>query len=131
MKIKLFFLFLILVSADQIIKSISSFFVCNKNLAWSIPTAPAIFYLAWLIIIFILLFLFLKTENISQRIFITLIFSGAISNMIDRLRFGCVVDYIDIKIFPVFNLADIYITLGIIFLIAINLKKYKIPDTKY
>jgi signal peptidase II len=129
--IKLFFLFLILVSADQIIKIISSFFVCNKNIAWSLPIAPAIFYFVWTAIIFFLICIFLKTKLASQKYFIIFILSGAISNIIDRIRFGCVVDYIDLKIFPVFNLADIYITLGIIFLVAINLKKYKIPDTKY
>jgi len=116
---KLFFLFLILVSADQIIKSISSFFVCNKNIAWSLPIAPTIFYLAWIIIISVLIYIFLKTKTYSQKIFLLLIFSGAVSNMIDRVRFGCVVDYIDLKFWPVFNLADVYITIGIILLLFV------------
>jgi len=32
--------------------------------------------------------------------------------MIDRLFFGCVTDFIDLRIWPVFNFADIYITIG-------------------
>lgn len=54
---------------------------------------------------------------------ILLVLSGAISNIIDRLHYGCVVDFIDLKIWPVFNLADIYITIGAIILITHNLKR--------
>lgn len=128
-KTKLFFLFLFLIAIDQIIKNISSFSICNKNIAWSIPLSPAIFYLAWILIVVVLIYLFLKTKYVSQKIFLVLIFSGAISNMIDRLRLGCVVDHIDLKFWPIFNLADVYITIGIILLIVINFKK--IRDTRY
>ncbi len=43
----------------------------------------------------------------------TLIFSGAIGNFIDRLFVGSVVDYIHLGRFPVFNLADAMISLGV------------------
>ena len=58
------------------------------------------------------------------RFGILLILSGAISNIIDRLAFGCVIDFIDLRFWsasiamrsiagwPVFNLADAYITMG-------------------
>jgi len=49
---------------------------------------------------------------ISDFRFRILVISGAISNMIDRLFFGCVTDFIDLRIWPVFNFADIYITIG-------------------
>jgi len=39
--------------------------------------------------------------------------SGALGNMIDRLRFGYVVDFIDLRFWPVFNLADIVINIGV------------------
>ena len=39
---------------------------------------------------------------------------GAIGNIVDRLRLGYVVDYINIHIFPVFNLADVLIDIGIV-----------------
>jgi signal peptidase II len=44
---------------------------------------------------------------------LALIAIGAISNGIDRLRFGAVVDYIDVPWFTVFNLADTAITIGV------------------
>lgn len=45
---------------------------------------------------------------------ILLILSGAISNIIDRLYFGCVIDLINPPIGPIFNLADVFIAIGVI-----------------
>ncbi|MFA7319293.1 MAG: signal peptidase II [Parcubacteria group bacterium] len=49
--------------------------------------------------------------------------SGAVSNILDRLRFGCVIDFIDLPFWPVFNLADIYITIGAMAIVARSLSK--------
>ena len=60
-----------------------------------------------------------------------LIFGGAIGNLVDRLRFGVVVDFLDFYIgnwhWPAFNIADSAITVGIIVFIVHLLFK-KIPD---
>ena len=58
-------------------------------------------------------------NNILYFVFLILIFSGAIGNFIDRLKNKYVVDFIYFKPidFPVFNLADIYITIACIFMI--------------
>jgi signal peptidase II len=129
--IRIFSLFLALVFFDQFSKFIFlANSVCNKNLAWSIPIVPGVFYFFWLIIFLSLAYLFLQSKKYSEKIVYTFIFSGAISNIIDRVVHGCVIDFIDIKIWPVFNLADIYITIGISLLVLIYIK-YKIPDTKY
>lgn len=47
---------------------------------------------------------------------LSLIFAGAVGNLIDRLRFGYVVDFIDLQVWPVFNIADSAITIGAILL---------------
>ena len=58
-----------------------------------------------------------------------LILSGSIGNLIDRVFRGYVIDFIDVNLFnfPNFNIADIAITLGIIYLIVLviidNIKK--------
>jgi len=46
------------------------------------------------------------------RLGIWLVLSGAVGNLIDRLRFGYVIDFIDLRVWPVFNLADSAITVG-------------------
>ncbi len=49
--------------------------------------------------------------------------TGAISNIIDRLSYGYVIDYLSLRYFTVFNLADVMISSGAIILILKNLKK--------
>lgn len=44
----------------------------------------------------------------------TLALSGALGNLIDRVFRGYVVDFIDVKVWPVFNIADVAVTLGVI-----------------
>ena len=43
---------------------------------------------------------------------LALILGGAIGNLMDRMRFGGVIDFLDFRIWPVFNLADSCITVG-------------------
>jgi len=47
------------------------------------------------------------------EICLILILGGAIGNLIDRLRFGYVIDFLDFKVWPVFNIADSAITIGV------------------
>lgn len=72
----------------------------------------------------------LKKKFTPAVICFLLIISGAIGNFIDRLRNGYVVDFIYFKLidFPVFNVADIFVTCGAILLILLLLFKYKEED---
>ena len=112
---RLLFLLLFLVLIDQSFKIIfSSISVCNKNLAWSISASLGVFYLAWAIIFFLLIYFFhKKSKLLYEKIALIFILSGAASNLVDRVIHGCVIDFIDLGIWPVFNLADIYITIGV------------------
>ncbi len=47
-----------------------------------------------------------------------LIFGGAVGNIIDRVRFGYVHDFFDFRFWPVFNIADSAISVGVILLLA-------------
>jgi signal peptidase II len=51
-------------------------------------------------------------KNRLIKIGVGLIIGGALSNLIDRLQFGLVIDYLDFRIWPVFNLADTAIFIG-------------------
>jgi len=63
----------------------------------------------------------------SGMIPLALILGGAIGNLIDRLRFSAVIDFLDIGVrhfrWPVFNVADTAITVGILWIIIRGLKK--------
>ncbi|MEA3506030.1 MAG: signal peptidase II [Elusimicrobiota bacterium] len=61
-----------------------------------------------------------KDETRSLRAAYALIMGGALSNLWDRIAYGAVIDFIDFKIWPVFNIADTAITAGAA-LIAYNL----------
>jgi len=56
-------------------------------------------------------------NSMLVRIALGLLLGGAVGNLIDRLAFGWVVDFIDIGAWPVFNLADSAIVVGVILMI--------------
>jgi signal peptidase II len=51
---------------------------------------------------------------------ILFIFAGAIGNGMDRYRYGYVIDFIDFRVWPIFNVADSWITIGAVMLIVQN-----------
>jgi signal peptidase II len=54
---------------------------------------------------------------------LALILGGAFGNWIDRIRFKAVIDFIDLRVWPVFNLADTAITIGVILYLILLVKK--------
>jgi signal peptidase II len=129
---------LAVIFADQL----SKFFVSkNLSLHESLPVLKGILYLSlvhnrgaafgifkgslsWFIftaLFAIALILFdLKRERLDKLSLYTfslaLILGGAAGNLLDRLRFGYVVDFLDFRVWPVFNVADSAITIGAILL---------------
>ncbi len=80
-----------------------------------------------LIIIFILLFMAIKSKT-SEKIIFSVIIGGALGNLYDRLLYNAVPDFIDLHYnnfhWFTFNVADIFITIGIIgFLFSGALKR--------
>ena len=51
-----------------------------------------------------------------------LVLGGAVGNLVDRLRLGYVVDFIDVRVWPVFNIGDSAITIGVTLLIWQSLR---------
>ncbi len=119
--------------ADQLLKKI---FSGTMQLGESIPVLPGIFHLTYIqnpgaafglfenqtlffivIAAFLLAFLAfaykeLAAQGIWVRFGMSLLAGGAVGNLLDRVRFGAVIDYLDFRIWPIFNLADIGICLG-------------------
>ena len=80
--------------------------------------------------------LFKTPDNKKYRILhllLSLIAAGAIGNMIDRIRFDYVVDFIYFVLinFPIFNVADIYVTVSTVALVVLLLFVYKENDLNF
>ncbi len=102
------------------------YFVTNLGIAFSMPFYGKLLKLLIILIIFVLFFYllyFFNKNKVNNVISLTFLLFGAISNLVDRLQFGFVIDYLDLKYFTVFNLADIMIVSGIILFIYYNFKK--------
>ncbi len=110
-------------------------YIRNPGAAWGILADKQIlFYIGTIIVIIFGVFVFIRCTQRNMfgtiRCLIVLILSGAVGNFIDRLRFQYVIDFLYFKLidFPVFNLADCYVTIGFAILIFLVLFKYKDED---
>ena len=89
-----------------------------------------------IIIIIVIFFMILKSEGLKKYSFL-MVLGGALGNLYDRIFFKAVPDFIDFHIgnfhWFIFNVSDIFISLGVLFLITlelINSKKDKIDEKK-
>ncbi|MEJ7541008.1 signal peptidase II [Staphylococcus intermedius] len=101
----------------------------NNGAAWGILSGKMTFFYIITVIILVALIVFYIKEakhNMLMQIAISLLFSGALGNFIDRVSSGEVVDFIDTIIFgydfPIFNIADASLTIGVILLMIVLLK---------
>jgi len=128
----------IIIAVSIIIDQITKYIVrTNMVLGESIPVIENVFHITYfrnsgaafgilqgqttlltvLPIILIAAILFFLTAKTRENHFLlplslALICSGGIGNLIDRLRFGAVVDFLDFRVFPIFNVADSCVVIG-------------------
>ncbi len=130
------------VAIDQIIKLIITYFmslnssiiiiknffsityVMNNGAAWSILSGHSWFLILMAILALNLIYIFFikdKVLNKFEIIVYGLLIGGILGNLIDRILYGKVVDYLDFTIFnynfPIFNFADIFICVSVFLLI--------------
>lgn len=153
---KLYIFMFIFVFVDQITKGLVDL---NIGLNQSISLIPNFFSLTyvhntgaafsmfegarWIFVIIAIIFLnvifqfFIKNKNLSKKdiIIYALLLAGIIGNLIDRVLYGYVIDFLDFTIFgydfAIFNLADTFIVISIILiLIFMGDKKCKNLEQK-
>lgn len=104
----------------------------NKGAAFGmLQDKKTLFIFMTVIMLTVVFYVMFKLPNekkfVSWQVFLCLICAGGVGNMIDRVRFDYVVDFIYFVLidFPVFNLADILITIGtaLFFIVIIFLTK--------
>ena len=104
----------------------------NNGAAFSILSGNRIFLILITLIALLIIYIFLiKNKNINkiEAICYGTLIGGIIGNLIDRVRLGYVIDYLDFNIinynYPVFNFADICIVVSAILLLIISIKEVK------
>ena len=128
-------------SDDSFIIPVTSFL--NFNLVWNSGIAFGLlsfneqFYyniitLIIIIITLIILFFAIKSSDV-EKIGFSMILGGSLGNIFDRIYYSSVVDFIDFHInnfhWFIFNVADIFISIGVIILIVLEI--FKKNDKKY
>lgn len=106
--------------------------VHNYGAAWSILTNQVFLLIMIAIVALVIIYTsFIKNKNLtkSDTLLLGMLISGILGNLIDRIVYGYVIDYLDFYIFnynfPVFNLADTLIVISAILLFIKSLKEEK------
>lgn len=95
----------------------------NTGIAFSIPIPSYLQIILTIILISIGLYLaliHLNMAKVSALFAVSLVMGGALGNLADRIYRGHVVDFIDISSivsYPVFNIADVFIVVGIFYIL--------------
>ena len=151
-----FILFVILVIADQLTKHLAVVrlknqaaynlingilefnYLENRGAAFGVLQNQKYFFVfVALIFIGVIVFVLIKVPTqkkyYSLNILLVMIAAGAIGNMIDRVRYDYVVDFIYLVCiqFPIFNVADIYVTTATVILVFQILFVYKTNDFNF
>ncbi len=132
---KSFILALILVVIDRVLKIISingykiaNFFVFvkNKGISWGLFNTMNSNNVLLIVTLLIVLGLIYFYKDFDYPVALNLIIIGGLSNIIDRIIYGYVVDFINLGFFPVFNLADFSISLGFALILIRVLKNHRL-----
>lgn len=144
-----YILIVVIIAFDQLIKKIV---VSQMNLHETIPIFQNIFHITYIqnrgaafsllegysavlilfpavVIIAAFIFMVVKGKTLHKLLAISISFviAGGAGNLIDRVLLGYVVDYFDFRVFPIFNIADIFVCIGcgllIIYVLFVDGKK--------
>ena len=110
-------------------KFLNIYLVWNEGIAFGLfsfneKTFYNILTIIILIIILIIFFMFLKSNGF-KKYSLLMILGGALGNVFDRIFYKAVPDFIDLHIgnfhWFIFNVSDIFITMGVIFMISLEI----------
>jgi signal peptidase II len=101
-------------------------YVENPGMAFGIRIGSQLLFTVFALVATVVILVYIvkaRAEKYPLRFSLALIFGGAIGNLIDRLLYGKVVDFLEFGVarfrWPIFNIADSAVTIGMIVLIAL------------
>jgi signal peptidase II len=109
-------------SRTVINKVLSLTLVRNTGAAFGIFKDQAVLFVLISIAAVIAVTFYLLRKKTSYYLPLALVLGGTAGNLIDRLRFGYVIDFIDFHFWPVFNVADSCITIGMVLLFSLIIR---------
>ncbi|MCD4761005.1 signal peptidase II [bacterium] len=91
----------------------------NQDIAFSLPLSYFILYPLVILILLGLIFSWYKNFKKKSVLIwpLGLLIIGAVSNFLDRIQYGGVIDFINVPYFTVFNISDIYISIAVIWIL--------------
>lgn len=98
-------------------------FSLNPGIAFSIPIPNAVMIIAIPLLIALIAIAIVKTCKLNSpitKLGLTLIAAGGLGNLVSRLTYGAVIDFLDFSFWPSFNLADSFITVAAFILILFH-----------
>ena len=111
-------------------------YVRNDGAAWNILSGQSIILILISVVVLVLLIIYRRSflqEQFSHRILLGLMVGGIVGNLIDRIRFGWVTDFLDFQFgtyhYPSFNVADSAICIAVGLYIITNLLQKKKEET--
>jgi len=103
-------------------------YIENPGMAFGIRLGSPVFFTAFASIASVVIFVYLyriRYEKFTPRFALAIILGGAVGNLIDRFAYGQVIDFLDFGIgntrWPIFNVADSSVTVGMILLMSVVL----------
>jgi len=119
---------------ESLSRYVSFTYITNKGAAFGMfPTLSTFFTVIPIVVVIVILIYYRRLSNRQwmMNIGLGLQLGGALGNLIDRIRVGYVVDFIDFKVWPVFNIADSSIVVGVAILaLSILRDEEKAPQQK-
>lgn len=104
------------------IKIFSITYITNTGMSFGLfKGVNLLFVIISVIVLVFFSYIYYKQKKYPMQL--SLICAGIVGNLIDRIAFGHVIDYIDFGFFPVFNIADAAISTGIVWLIFVLWRK--------
>ena len=97
--------------------------VLNSGAAFGLFKGRSVFFMVSTALVIVFICFYVIRGGCRDLLILTalgLILGGAAGNLIDRVLFGYVIDFLDFRIWPVFNIADASITIGA-FVLAVRL----------
>ena len=112
-------------------------YINNDGAAFSFLVGKRIFLILIAVLVIVMLIRYIKKNNIQNKlelVSISLIIGGSLGNLMDRVVRGYVIDFLDFKIFnynfPIFNLADTFIVIGVFLLLLKEIRKENNLDSR-